>query len=57
MTVPTGSDLLSALLTGVLLGGILAGAPRRVSCVFGVTRWVHIVVVGVFLLGAYVALN
>ncbi len=57
MTVPTGSDLLSALLTGVLLGGIFAITALGLSLVFGVMRLVNIVHGELIVLGAYVALE
>jgi branched-chain amino acid transport system permease protein len=57
MTVPTGSVLLSALLTGVLLGGIFAITALGLSLVFGVMRLVNIVHGELIVLGAYVALE
>jgi branched-chain amino acid transport system permease protein len=57
MTVPTGLDLLSALITGALLGGIFAITALGLSLVFGVMRLVNIVHGELIVLGAYVALE
>jgi len=57
MTIPTGTDLLSALITGVLLGGIFAITALGLSLVFGVMRLVNIVHGELIVLGAYLALE
>jgi branched-chain amino acid transport system permease protein len=57
MTIPTGGNLLSALITGVLLGGIFAITALGLSLVFGVMRLVNIVHGELVVLGAYVALE
>jgi branched-chain amino acid transport system permease protein len=57
MTVPTGGDLLSALITGVLLGGIFAITALGLSLVFGVMRLVNIVHGELIVLGAYLSLE
>ena len=57
MTIPTGTDLLSALVTGVLLGGIFAITALGLSLVFGVMRLVNIVHGELIVLGAYLALE
>src|SRR5258707_711890 len=56
MTIPTGGNLLSALITGVLLGGVFAITALGLSLVFGVMRLVNIVHGELILLGAYLAL-
>jgi branched-chain amino acid transport system permease protein len=57
MTVPTGADLISALITGVLLGGIFAITALGLSLVFGVMRLVNIVHGELIVLGAYLSLE
>src|SRR5258707_5666440 len=57
MTIPTGGNLLSALITGVLLGGIFAITALGLSLVFGVMRLVNIVHGELIVLGAYIALE
>src|ERR1700722_4764551 len=56
MTIPTGGNLLSALITGVLLGGVFAITALGLSLVFGVMRLVNIVHGELIVLGAYLAL-
>jgi branched-chain amino acid transport system permease protein len=57
MSVPTGADLLNALVTGVLLGGIFAITALGLSLVFGVMRLVNIVHGELIVLGAYASLE
>jgi branched-chain amino acid transport system permease protein len=57
MTIPTGSNLISALLSGVLLGGLFAITALGLSLVFGVMRLVNIVHGELVVLGAYIALE
>jgi branched-chain amino acid transport system permease protein len=57
MTIPTGSNLISALLSGVLLGGLFAITALGLSLVFGVMRLVNIVHGELIVLGAYIALE
>jgi branched-chain amino acid transport system permease protein len=57
MTIPTGSNFISALLSGVLLGGLFAITALGLSLVFGVMRLVNIVHGELIVLGAYVALE
>ncbi len=57
MTIPTSSNLLSALVSGVLLGGLFAITALGLSLVFGVMRLVNIVHGELIMLGAYLALE
>jgi branched-chain amino acid transport system permease protein len=57
MTMPTGGVLLSALVTGALLGGIFAITALGLSLVFGVMRLVNIVHGELIVLGAYLSLE
>jgi branched-chain amino acid transport system permease protein len=57
MTIPTGGTLLSALVVGVLLGGIFAITALGLSLVFGVMRLVNVVHGELVVLGAYIALE
>lgn len=57
MTIPTGGTLLSALVDGVLLGGIFAITALGLSLVFGVMRLVNVVHGELVVLGAYIALE
>jgi branched-chain amino acid transport system permease protein len=57
MTIPTSSNLLSALVSGVLLGGLFAITALGLSLVFGVMRLVNIVHGELIVLGAYLALE
>jgi branched-chain amino acid transport system permease protein len=57
MTMPTGSVLLHALVTGALLGGIFAITALGLSLVFGVMRLVNIVHGELIVLGAYLSLE
>src|SRR5580704_2500218 len=56
MTIPTAGELLNALITGVLLGGVFAITALGLSLVFGVMRLVNIVHGELIVLGAYLAL-
>jgi branched-chain amino acid transport system permease protein len=55
MNMPTGHDLLSALISGALLGGLFAVTALGLSLVFGVMRLVNIVHGELIVLGAYLA--
>jgi branched-chain amino acid transport system permease protein len=57
MTIPTGGNLLSALIIGILLGGIFAITALGLSLVFGVMRLVNIVHGELVVLGAYLSLE
>jgi branched-chain amino acid transport system permease protein len=57
MTIPTGLDLLDALVSGVLLGGLFAVTALGLSLVFGVMRMVNIVHGELIVLGAYLSLE
>jgi len=57
LTIPTGGALLSALIVGVLLGGIFAITALGLSLVFGVMRLVNLVHGELLVLGAYIALE
>src|ERR1700730_14753056 len=57
MTIPTGGSLLSALIIGVLLGGIFAITALGLSLVFGVMRLGNIAHGEFIVLGAYLALE
>jgi branched-chain amino acid transport system permease protein len=57
LTIPTGGGLLSALIIGVLLGGIFAITALGLSLVFGVMRLVNLVHGELLVLGAYIALE
>jgi len=56
LTIPNGGALLSALIVGVLLGGIFAITALGLSLVFGVMRLVNLVHGELLVLGAYIAL-
>jgi branched-chain amino acid transport system permease protein len=57
LTIPNGGALLSALIIGVLLGGIFAITALGLSLVFGVMRLVNLVHGELLVLGAYIALE
>lgn len=57
MSVPSAADLLNALVTGVLLGGLFAITALGLSLVFGVMRLVNIVHGELIVLGAYLSLE
>jgi branched-chain amino acid transport system permease protein len=57
MTIPTASNLISALLSGLLLGGLLAVTALGLSLVFGVMRLVNLWHGEMIVLGAYLALE
>jgi branched-chain amino acid transport system permease protein len=55
VTVPTGHELASALVTGLLLGGLFAVTALGLSLVFGVMRLINLVHGELVILGAYLA--
>jgi branched-chain amino acid transport system permease protein len=55
VTVPTGRELVTALVTGVLLGGLFAVTALGLSLVFGVMRLINLVHGELVILGAYLA--
>ncbi len=55
VTIPTGHELASALVTGVLLGGLFAVTALGLSLVFGVMRLINLVHGELVILGAYLA--
>jgi branched-chain amino acid transport system permease protein len=57
MTIPSGSILASALVSGVLLGGLFAVTALGLSLVFGVMRLVNLAHGELVVLGAYLALE
>src|SRR4029077_229448 len=57
MTVPSGSTLATALVSGLLLGGLFAVTALGLSLVFGVMRLVNLVHGELVVLGAYLALE
>jgi branched-chain amino acid transport system permease protein len=57
MTIPTASNLISALLSGAALGGLLAVTALGLSLVFGVMRLVNLWHGEMIVLGAYLALE
>src|SRR5437763_3297391 len=57
VSVPTGHELLSALVSGVLLGGLFAVTALGLSLVFGVMRLINLVHGELLVLGAYLALE
>ena len=54
-SVPTGHELVTALVTGVLLGGLFAVTALGLSLVFGVMRLINLVHGELLVLGAYLA--
>ncbi len=57
MTIPSGSILATALVSGLLLGGLLAVTALGLSLVFGVMRLVNLAHGELVVLGAYLALE
>lgn len=57
MTIPSGSILADALVSGLLLGGLFAVAALGLSLVFGVMRLVNLAHGELVVLGAYLALE
>jgi branched-chain amino acid transport system permease protein len=57
MTAPTLHELLTALITGTLLGGLFAITALGLSLVFGVMRLINLVHGELLVLGAYLALQ
>jgi branched-chain amino acid transport system permease protein len=55
MNIPSGSGLLDALVSGVLIGGLFAVTALGLSLVFGVMRLVNIVHGELIMLGAYLS--
>ena len=53
MTIPTAGGLFSALVPGLLLGGLFAVTALGLSLVFGVMRLVNLVHGELIVLGAY----
>jgi branched-chain amino acid transport system permease protein len=57
MTIPSGSILATALVSGLLLGGLFAVTALGLSLVFGVMRMVNLAHGELVVLGAYLALE
>jgi branched-chain amino acid transport system permease protein len=57
VSVPTGHELLTAVVSGVLLGGLFAITALGLSLVFGVMRLINLVHGELLVLGAYLALE
>ena len=57
MTIPSGSTLATALVSGLLLGGLFAVTALGLSLVFGVMRLVNLAHGELVVLGAYLALE
>jgi branched-chain amino acid transport system permease protein len=57
VTIPPGSVLITALVSGLLLGGLFAVTALGLSLVFGVMRLVNLVHGELIVLGAYLALE
>jgi branched-chain amino acid transport system permease protein len=57
MTVPTAHELISALVTGTMLGGLFAITALGLSLVFGVLRLINLMHGELLVLGAYLALE
>ena len=55
VTVPTGHELATAIVTGILLGGLFAVTALGLSLVFGVMRLINLVHGELVILGAYLA--
>jgi branched-chain amino acid transport system permease protein len=55
VTVPSGHEFATALVTGVLLGGLFAVTALGLSLVFGVMRLINLVHGELVILGAYLA--
>jgi branched-chain amino acid transport system permease protein len=56
-SIPTGHEFATALVTGVLLGGLFAITALGLSLVFGVMRLINLVHGELLVLGAYLALE
>jgi branched-chain amino acid transport system permease protein len=56
-SIPTGHEFLTALVSGVLLGGLYAITALGLSLVFGVMRLINLVHGELVVLGAYLALQ
>jgi branched-chain amino acid transport system permease protein len=57
VTIPPGSVLITAMVSGLLLGGLFAVTALGLSLVFGVMRLVNLVHGELIVLGAYLALE
>jgi branched-chain amino acid transport system permease protein len=55
VTMPTGNELVTALVSGLLLGGLFAITALGLSLVFGVMRLINLVHGELIVLGAYLA--
>ncbi len=55
ITVPSGHELATAIVTGILLGGLFAVTALGLSLVFGVMRLINLVHGELVILGAYLA--
>jgi branched-chain amino acid transport system permease protein len=55
ITVPNGHELATAVVTGILLGGLFAVTALGLSLVFGVMRLINLVHGELVILGAYLA--
>src|SRR3954467_4392525 len=56
-SLPSGHEFVTALVTGVLLGGLFAITALGLSLVFGVMRLINLVPGELLVLGAYLALE
>jgi branched-chain amino acid transport system permease protein len=57
MTIPSGSVFITAVVSGLLLGGLFAVTALGLSLVFGVMRLVNLVHGELVVLGSYIALE
>src|SRR5947209_4552540 len=55
VSIPTGHELVTAVVTGILLGGLFAVTALGLSLVFGVMRLINLVHGELVILGAYLA--
>lgn len=55
VVIPTGHELATAIVTGILLGGLFAVTALGLSLVFGVMRLINLVHGELVILGAYLA--
>lgn len=55
ITVPTGHELVTAIVTGILLGGLFAVTALGLALVFGVMRLINLVHGELVILGAYLS--
>jgi branched-chain amino acid transport system permease protein len=55
VSIPTGNELATAIVTGILLGGLFAVTALGLSLVFGVMRLINLVHGELVILGAYLA--